>query len=422
MDQQQQQPSPLSPSSSAAKVVDSEKVKVIEWEDFEQELARLWSLSSALQQAKDKKQSLQDKLNSIIFQHSLVLISVEMGFQFIGQVKIPLSSPRISGWQCAGQIKAESLDRANELEEMQEKLEARRVVIEKMSMRSKVAEEDAKKQEERLGMEVRSLLVAGTALSVARRRLQESNKLLSGEKGYGHLQNLNKKLRLRQQFMIQQVSLLYPVKILVGPKQEQELESFPSGSRSGNAAGSKPVNPGSLTILGLHLTMLPFTKMSLFSDKKEVQRSATALGYIAHVCSFSLLNRKLLSGILLSLLGVPIYSSNGDAYLDMFPLLVVSLTASYFQVPLRYPLRLGGSRSYINDYAPSIEPSSSDLSLSTLSTNTKPVEFPLFLDGQDTTRAAYAVFLLNKFSTFKDVEQAIEFHWCEEFRTTPRSG
>ncbi|XP_031273107.1 UV radiation resistance-associated gene protein-like isoform X2 [Pistacia vera] len=248
---------------------------------------------------------------------------------------------------------------------MQEKLEARRVVIEKMSMRSKVAEEDAKKQEERLGMEVRSLLVAGTALSVARRRLQESNKLLSGETGYGHLQNLNKKLRLRQQFMIQQVSLLYPVKILVGPKQEQELESFPSGSRSGNAAGSKPVNPGSLTILGLHLTMLPFTKMSLFSDKKEVQRSATALGYIAHV---------------------------------------VSLTASYLQVPLRYPLRLGGSRSYINDYAPSIEPSSSDLSLSTLSTNTKPVEFPLFLDGQDTTRAAYAVFLLNK-----DVEQLLNF-------------
>lgn len=74
----------------------------------------------------------------------------------------------------------------------------------------------------------------------------------------------------------------------------------------------------------------------------------------------------------------------------------VSLIAHYLQVPLRYPLHLGGSHSYINDYAPSIEPSSSDLLLSTLSSNTKPVEFPLFLDGQDTTRAAYAVFLLNK--------------------------
>lgn len=31
--------------------------------------------------------------------------------------------------------------------------------------------------------------------------------------------------------------------------------------------------------------MLPFTKMSFFTDKKEVQRSAAALGYVGHVCS-----------------------------------------------------------------------------------------------------------------------------------------
>lgn len=75
----------------------------------------------------------------------------------------------------------------------------------------------------------------------------------------------------------------------------------------------------------------------------------------------------------------------------------VSLIASYLEVPLRYPLRLGGSRSYINDYAPSIEPTPTDsVSNSLLHTNLKPIEFPLFLEGQDTTRAAYAVFLLNK--------------------------
>lgn len=65
----QQQPPTLSSSSSsssAAKLVDPEKVKVIGWEDFEQELARLMSLSSALQQAKDKSHSFQDKLNSLI--------------------------------------------------------------------------------------------------------------------------------------------------------------------------------------------------------------------------------------------------------------------------------------------------------------------------------------------------------------------
>ena len=75
----------------------------------------------------------------------------------------------------------------------------------------------------------------------------------------------------------------------------------------------------------------------------------------------------------------------------------VSLIASYLEVPLRYPLRLGGSRSYIHDYAPSSEPTSSEsASTSLLSSNMKATEFPLFLDGQETTRAAYAVFLLNK--------------------------
>ena len=77
----------------------------------------------------------------------------------------------------------------------------------------------------------------------------------------------------------------------------------------------------------------------------------------------------------------------------------VSLLAPYLGVPIRYPLRLGGSKTYIRDYAPYIEPSASDMSpVSTLSENAKFVEFPLFLDGQDTTRAAYAVFLLNKVS------------------------
>ncbi|XVF65236.1 hypothetical protein PTKIN_Ptkin09bG0231200 [Pterospermum kingtungense] len=307
-----------------------ERVKVIEWEDFEHELTRLWSLTSALKEANQRKQSLQEKLQSYI------------------------------------QVKTESLNQLNELEEMRERLEARKAVMENLSTRCKVATEDARKQEEMLSTEVRSLLVAGTSLSVARKRLQELNRLLTEQRGYVKLKNVQRKLRARQQYMISQVSLLYPVKIVVGPAQEQELESYPNSSRLGNSSISKPSNQGSLTILGLHLTMLPFTKMSFFTDKKEVQRSVTALGYVAHA---------------------------------------VSLIASYLQVPLRYSLRLGGSRSYINDHAASVEPTSSDLSFNTsLSANLKPAEFPLFLEGQDTTRAAYGVFLLNK-----DVEQLLNF-------------
>jgi hypothetical protein len=83
-----------------------------------------------------------------------------------------LISPRISGPQRYGQVNAESLNRLNELEEMREKLEAKKKVMERMSMCSKLAKEDAKMQQEQLSVEVRSLLLAGTALSVARKRLQ----------------------------------------------------------------------------------------------------------------------------------------------------------------------------------------------------------------------------------------------------------
>ncbi|KAK9288241.1 hypothetical protein L1049_016690 [Liquidambar formosana] len=323
-----EQPDPT-PLSTELKPVDSENLKVIEWEDFEQELARLWSLSSAHKEATDKKLSLQQKLESLI------------------------------------QVKEESLSRLNELDEMRQRLEARKVAMGNMLMRSKVAAEDVKKQEEQLSTEVRSLLVAGTALSVAGKRLREANRLLAGERGYVHRKNLQRMLRMRQRYMISQVSFLYPVKALTGPGHEQELESFPSSSRSGNSVESKPLNQGTLSISGLQLSMLPFKK-SFFTDKKEVQRSATAMGYVAHV---------------------------------------VSLIASYLEMPLRYPLHLGGSRSYISDYAPSTEPTSSDLPSNTLlSINLKPIEFPLFLEGQDTTRAAYAVFLLNK-----DLEQLLNF-------------
>ncbi|XP_039001944.1 UV radiation resistance-associated gene protein-like isoform X2 [Hibiscus syriacus] len=276
------------------------------------------------------------------------------------------SNHSFSGRELVMQVKTESLNKLNELEEMREKLEAGKLVMANMSARCKVATEDAKKQEEMLSTEVRSLLVAGTSLSGARKRLQEANRLLTEERGHVKLKNVQRKLRARQQYMISQVSLLYPVKILVGPAQEQELESYSGSSRVGNASVSKPANQGSLTILGLNLTMLPFTKISFFTDKKEVQRSASALGYVAHA---------------------------------------VSLIASYLRVPLRYSLRLGGSRSYINDHAPSVEPASSDLSSDTaFSANVKQAVFPLFLDGQDTTRAAYAVFLLNK-----DIEQLLNF-------------
>lgn len=57
-----------------------EKVKVIQWEDFEQELARLWSLSSALNEAKHKKLLLQNKLQAALQVPPRVLLYIAMHF------------------------------------------------------------------------------------------------------------------------------------------------------------------------------------------------------------------------------------------------------------------------------------------------------------------------------------------------------
>ena len=47
-------------------VIGSENPKIIEWEELQQELARLWSLSSALKKAKEKKDSLSQRIEAII--------------------------------------------------------------------------------------------------------------------------------------------------------------------------------------------------------------------------------------------------------------------------------------------------------------------------------------------------------------------
>lgn len=48
------------------KKMDRENLRVIEWEEFDHELARFCSLSSALSDAKEKKQRLEAKLESLI--------------------------------------------------------------------------------------------------------------------------------------------------------------------------------------------------------------------------------------------------------------------------------------------------------------------------------------------------------------------
>lgn len=77
---------------------------------------------------------------------------------------------------------------------------------------------------------------------------------------------------------------------------------------------------------------------------------------------------------------------------------MVTLVAQYLDVQLRYPIRQMASRSFIQDYCPAIEPAVDAVTAAVAPQygSQRTVEFPLFSEGQDTTRSAYAVFLLNK--------------------------
>ncbi|ONK78317.1 uncharacterized protein A4U43_C02F17190 [Asparagus officinalis] len=331
-------PPPADSEEKEMIVIGSDNPKIIEWEELQQELARLWSLSSALNKAKEKKEELSERIEAII------------------------------------KVREEYLRQSNELEDMREKLEARKLTLGNLSMYTKRTLEDVGSQREQLCTKTRMLLVAGKTLSAAHQQLQEANKLLTGKRGHGNLKKLQKMLRSRQQYMITQVSTLYPVKAL--HESKEKIDSRRGSNKSRDSAGSslpnmsKPEQVSPLTISGLQLTAIPLKKMSFFSNKMDIQRSATVLGYIAHA---------------------------------------VFLIASYLDVPLRYPLRLGGSRSYILDHGSSVESASSDLMAhSIIGVNTKSTEFPLFLEGQDATRAAYALFLLNK-----DLEQLLNYIGAE---------
>lgn len=321
----------------ASEVEGAHAPKVIHWDDLQQELARLWSLSAALQPAEDRKAHLTARLESAL------------------------------------QVRQAFLEQDNELAEMRQRLQERTDRLGDLKTRAKKLSEDAVVRREQLCVKIRTLSGASKALESARSNLKEANELLSGENGCGRLKDLEQQLRMRQQYMVAQVAQIYPVR----PLDEQSSDHKPGFTsnitKTSNVESVLPNSPQNrpLVILGLQLSKLSVKKTGYFSDKTEVQKSSTVLGYAAHA---------------------------------------VSLIASYLNVPLRYPLRFGGSRSYVLDPAPSVEPSSITSVGTSVppSTSMRTTEFPLFLDSQETTRSSYAIFLLNK-----DIEQLLNYIGAE---------
>uniref|UniRef100_A0ACD5T9Z4 Uncharacterized protein n=1 Tax=Avena sativa TaxID=4498 RepID=A0ACD5T9Z4_AVESA len=224
------------------------------------------------------------------------------------------------------------------------------------------------------------VLPLSRALAAAHRQVQEAKEGLSGEKA--RLGDLQRLLRTRQRCMVGQVAALYPVSVFREPPVARNHRSDTNGE---NGALPVPHDNGHRTHLpGIikspqvrHFTFFGWQVGKHKPEQQsythmELQRSAAVLGYAAHA---------------------------------------VLLIASYLDVPLRYPLSFGGSRSYVSDRLPSAETSSvaSAEHPSIDSAGSKLTDYPLFLEFQDdSSRASYAIYLLHK-----DTEQLLNYIGAE---------
>ncbi|KAL3691860.1 hypothetical protein R1sor_005511 [Riccia sorocarpa] len=322
------------------------EVKVVDWAEFHDVFYELGGVALKVNQLRAKKAALSERLEAVIKAGSK---STER-LDFLEKLKKRL------------QDKQDILDQAKEsLHESQEKLVSTK---------------------ESLLPSAQALLRSAKALAGAQSRLQEADRLLSGEGGHGRLNHLRKQLDARRRHMVGQVAALYPLATCTHSgsfNQKQSLKAVGNSQPSGPTTSSSAVADGtstsgdlpsgsveetSIAIAGLQLVVPVKKQPGLFNEKSDLETSATALGYVAHA---------------------------------------VTLIASYLDIPLRYPVRLGGSRSHIQDYSPPAEPIIETGAIVFPTGQNKPgVEFPLFSDNQELTRSAYAVFLLNK-----DLEQIL---------------
>ncbi|BBN13832.1 UV radiation resistance-associated gene protein [Marchantia polymorpha subsp. ruderalis] len=353
-----QEPEGTSTSNSTLSDNEEEKeVKVVDWAKFHDVFYELGGVALKLNQLKAKKAALSEKLEALL------------------------------------QNCSKSIERVDCLESMKARFQKKKKVLESATATLLESSEQLDLTKKKLLPSVQTLHQSAKALAGAQSRLQEADRLLNGDGGHGRLTMLRKQLDARRRQMVGQVASLYPLATCThhGPpsynKQNHQAiaNSQPSGPSnppsaasevkenldypcSGPASGEVPTNgveETSIAIAGLQLVVPVKKQPGLFNEKNDYETSATALGYVAHV---------------------------------------VYLMASYLDVPLRYPLRLGASRTYIRDYSPAAEPAIVESGAIAVPAGSSKigVEFPLFSDNQELTRSAYAVFLLNK-----DLEQML---------------
>ncbi|KAM0875501.1 hypothetical protein ACQ4PT_036729 [Festuca glaucescens] len=283
------------------------------------------------------------------------------------------------------QARKESVRQGAALDETRWRLDLLRARAEELVVRKSRAAEGVERRKEQLQAQIDRVLPLSRALAAAHRQVQEAKEGLSGEKA--RLGDLQRLLRRKQRSMVGQVAALHPVRVF---REAPVAENHTSGANGGHGTLSEQngvlphENGNGAHLLGVakspqvrHFSFFGWqiakhkTKQQSYTHK-ELQRSAAVLGYAAHA---------------------------------------VLLIASYLDVPLRYPLRFGGSRSYVSDRLPSAETSSvaSAEHPSISSADSKLTDYPLFLEFQDdSTRASYAIYLLHK-----DTEQLLNYIGAE---------
>ncbi|KAL6609748.1 hypothetical protein ACP70R_039717 [Stipagrostis hirtigluma subsp. patula] len=299
--------------------------------------------------------------------------------------------------EAALEVRREWLRQRAALDEMRRRVELLRARAEEAVVGRRRALEGVERRKERLQEQIERVLPLSRALAAAHQRVQEAKEVLTGD--MARLEDLQRLLRMRQQCMIRQVAALYPVRVFHDrPQQAENLPGNTNGENSMGAATTltrehETLTEENETASGENGTrLLSFIKsprvrgLSLFGwqivkhkreqkscSDKELQRSAAVLGYAAHA---------------------------------------VLLIASYIGVPLRYPLRFGGSRSYVSDCLPSAETASvASAELASINNvDSKLTEYPLFLECQedDSAKASYAIYLLHK-----DTEQLLNYIGAE---------
>ena len=297
-----------------------------------------------------------------------------------------------------------------------------------------------------------SLQLAQVALEAAQGRLRDADQVLEGPYGLGRLHQEQRKLCARRWRLVSDLSNMFPVRAfgeLIDQEdahfqgkestEDRNVASEDTDTYAQTVSHSKTQNDSPLTIVGVPLDHVsrPGQVRPIRSDvtQNSVARGTTNSPYNSQSQQSTLLND-------------PESAAAALGYVTQATLQL----ASILDVPLRYPVAPGASRSYICDLQQVFEesgdtgrasvsvPSGSNagelpdtahsmgqpplafdqINAQRSSANYQPnsstyrtakrgvwrrVEFPLFAEHAEGTRFAYAVFLLNK-----DLEQLLNAH------------